>query len=155
MVNQIGLVTTGNEARYGTITSTEQYYFHWKDIYPDKYKDYVPPLGKERAQERLIQGMLPPDTFLDIIRHFTFFMEIAKGVEIKILPRYQQYRAVGKIIKRLKEGKTPDERSGVVWHTQGSGKSLTMVMLVRNGCGKMGREWICKNYIFPCWTLLV
>jgi type I restriction enzyme R subunit len=129
--NQICIVSTGYEAKYGTITSTEQYFFHWKDIYPDKYKDYTPPLGKERAQERLIQGMLPPDTFLDIIRHFTLFMEVAKGVEIKILPRYQQYRAVGKIIKKLQYGNTPDERSGVVWHTQGSGKSLTMVMLVR------------------------
>ncbi len=45
--------------------------------------------------------------------------------------RYQQYRAARKIVERLRTGKTPEERSGVVWHTQGSGKSLTMVFVAR------------------------
>ncbi len=128
--NQFNIATYGEQARYGTITSTEEYYYEWKDIYPDKYKTFTPPLGKIRSQETLIQGMLPPDTLLDIIRHFVLFMNDG-GREIKIVCRYQQFRAVGKIIQRLRTGSTPMERSGVVWHTQGSGKSLTMVMLVR------------------------
>jgi len=49
---------------------------------------------------------------------------------IKVVARYQQFRAVKKMIKRLKEGKTPNERGGIVWHTQGSGKSLTMMFMV-------------------------
>lgn len=128
--NQFNIATYGEQARYGTITSTEEYYYEWKDIYPDKYKTFTAPLGKVRSQETLIQGMLPPDTLLDIIRHFVLFMNDG-GREIKIVCRYQQFRAVGKIIQRLRAGNTPMERSGVVWHTQGSGKSLTMVMLVR------------------------
>ena len=66
-----------------------------------------------------------------MLRHFTLFMEIKEGTEVKIVCRYQQYRAVGKIIERLREGESGKERSGVVWHTQGSGKSLTMVFLIR------------------------
>ena len=49
----------------------------------------------------------------------------------KIVARYQQYRAVQKIIDRLRQGQTPEDRSGVIWHTQGSGKSLTMVFVIR------------------------
>jgi type I restriction enzyme R subunit len=48
-----------------------------------------------------------------------------------VVARYQQYRAVCKIIDRLRNGKTPNDRSGVIWHTQGSGKSLTMVFVIR------------------------
>ena len=55
--------------------------------------------------------------------------ELDNGKLIKKLPRYQQYRAVTATMKRLTEGKRPEERGGVVWHTQGSGKSLTMLWL--------------------------
>ena len=65
------------------------------------------------------------------LKHFTLFIEIKKGVEVKIVARYNQYRAVDKIIKNYREGNTPLEKGGVVWHTQGSGKSLTMVFLIR------------------------
>jgi type I restriction enzyme R subunit len=57
-------------------------------------------------------------------------MDVGK-VRAKIVARYQQYRALQKIIDRLRTAATPTERSGVIWHTQGSGKSLTMVFVVR------------------------
>lgn len=80
------------------------------------------------AQQRLLMGMFSHDTFLDLIRNFILF-EPVEGRLIKKVARYQQYRAVNKVIERLKHGTTRKEKSGVVWHTQGSGKSLTMVML--------------------------
>jgi type I restriction enzyme R subunit len=58
-------------------------------------------------------------------------MDTDSGRRIKVLSRYQQYRAARRIVERLRQGKTPEERSGVVWHTQGSGKSLTMVFVAR------------------------
>ena len=129
--NQILVRTCGDRAEFGTITSTEEEYFYpWRDIYPKKYRDYEPPLGKERQQELLIQGMFPKETLLDIIRTCTVFMDVSK-TRAKIVSRYQQYRAMMKIIDRLRTGQTPAERSGVIWHTQGSGKSLTMVFVVR------------------------
>lgn len=71
-----------------------------------------------------------PETLLDLVRTCTVFMDVGK-VRAKIVARYQQYRALCKIITRFRNGNTPEERSGVVWHTQGSGKSLTMVFLIR------------------------
>ena len=129
--NQILIRTCGDQADFGTITSTEEtYFFPWKDIWPEKYRVYEPPLGVERQQETLIQGMLPPETLLDIVRTCTLFMDVGK-TRAKIVSRYQQYRAMSKIIHRMRTGQTPSERSGVIWHTQGSGKSLTMVFAIR------------------------
>ena len=79
----------------------------------------------------MIHGMLNKEILVDLLKHFTLFMEIKKGTEVKVVARYNQYRAVGKIIRNLREGRTQMEKGGVVWHTQGSGKSLTMVFLVR------------------------
>lgn len=129
--NQWMIATDGEHAQYGTITSLSEQYFHaWRSIYPEAYQTFSPPLGKIREQEMLIQGMLPKETLLDIVRCFIVFKQEEQAT-IKIAPLYQQYRAVGKMIRRLQIGKTPEERSGVIWHTQGSGKSLTMVFLVR------------------------
>jgi len=75
--------------------------------------------------------LLAPATLLDVLRTCTVFMDTDSGRRIKAVCRYQQYRAARKIIERLRAGKTPEARSGVVWHTQGSGKSLTMVFVAR------------------------
>lgn len=85
-------------------------------------------LTRVTAQQRLLAGMFDIDSFLDILQNFIIY-ETDDGKIIKKVARYQQYRAVNKVIERLKTGKDRKEKSGVVWHTQGSGKSLTMVML--------------------------
>lgn len=59
------------------------------------------------------------------------FMDTAAGKRVKVVCRYQQYRAANRMVARLRSGQSPEERSGVVWHTQGSGKSLTMVFVAR------------------------
>lgn len=128
--NQLMIATHGDNCKFGTITSNEQYYFNWKTIYPSDTPYVDPTTGKHRSQETLVQGMLHPRNLLDITKNFTLFMEAGKQ-RIKVICRYQQYRAVNKIIRRLRTGSTGMDRSGVVWHTQGSGKSLTMVFLVR------------------------
>nr|WP_298377967.1 type I restriction endonuclease subunit R [uncultured Halomonas sp.] len=92
-------------------------------------------------QQRLLTGMFNPASFLDLMQNFTLF-EPVDGRLIKKVARYQQYRAVNKVIERLKNGTTRKEKSGVVWHTQGSGKSLTMVMLAV----KMRRDPELKQY---------
>ena len=96
-------------------------------------------LGKAGAltsQETLAAGMLRPAHLLDLVRHFTLFAQDG-GRTVKLVARYQQYRAVREATARLRTGATrlqdgvQDRRGGIVWHTQGSGKSLTMVFLVR------------------------
>ena len=123
--------TCGEKAEFGSITSGHEHFYAWKDIWPESNRAYTPPLGVEREQERLIQGLLAPTTLLDVLRTSTVFMDTDSGRRIKVVCRYQQYRAARKIVDRLRSGNTPESRSGVVWHTQGSGKSLTMVFVAR------------------------
>lgn len=121
----------GEKAEFGTLTAGPEHFHAWKDIWPESNRSYTPPLGVEREQETLIQGLLAPATLLDVLRTCTVFMDTEAGRRIKVVCRYQQYRAARKIVARLRAGKTPTARSGVVWHTQGSGKSLTMVFVAR------------------------
>jgi type I restriction enzyme R subunit len=129
--NLLLIRTCGEKAEFGSITSGHEHFHAWKDIWPEENKNYVPPLGLEREQERLIQGLLAPATLLDILRTCTVFMDTDSGKRVKVVCRYQQYRAARRIVERLRTGKSAEERSGVVWHTQGSGKSLTMVFVAR------------------------
>ena len=128
--NIFSIITHGKEARVGTINADFDFYNNWVDIFPEEYKTIQISPDEER-QEVLIHGMLNKEILVDILKHYTLFMEIKKGVEVKIVARYNQYRAVGKIIKNYRAGHTPLEKGGVIWHTQGSGKSLTMVFLIK------------------------
>ncbi len=128
--NLFMVATFRQKAKYGTITANEEHFVEWKDPYPYSLSD-IDPSGNITSQEILIQGMLSKDNLLEILHTFTLFKEETGKGFIKVVPRYQQFRAVKKIEKRIKEGKTPEERGGIVWHTQGSGKSLTMMYVVR------------------------
>ncbi|MFQ5752826.1 MAG: type I restriction endonuclease subunit R, partial [bacterium] len=128
--NMFSIITHGAEARVGTISAEFDFYNNWVDIFPEEYRTVEYPPDEER-QEVLIHGMLNKEILIDLLKHFTLFVEIEKGKEVKIVARYNQYRAVGKIINNYRQGNTPLEKGGVVWHTQGSGKSLTMVFLIR------------------------
>jgi type I restriction enzyme R subunit len=129
--NLFSIATHGREARVGSITAEFDYYYNWKDIFPEVYKTIAVNRENDGTQEVMIRGILNHEILLDILKNFTVFLQLDSGHEIKIVPRYQQFRAVGKIMTRLRNGTTPDERSGVVWHTQGSGKSLTMAFAIK------------------------
>lgn len=117
----------GLEADYGTITSGIEHFFPWKTQWPNDDATAV----DMNQQEQLINGMLNKANLLNILRTSTIFMDTDGGPRIKVVCRYQQFRAANKIIERLRTGKTVEDKSGVVWHTQGSGKSLTMVFVAR------------------------
>jgi type I restriction enzyme R subunit len=130
--NQFVVATCRQEAKFGTITThSEKYFYRWADPYPRTVNDLDHGSGSPNDQQRLVAGMLDRDNLLDLIRTFTLFSVNDKGKPIKIVGRYQQFRAVKLAVKRLLEGTTPRERSGIIWHTQGSGKSLTMMFMVR------------------------
>ena len=112
----------------GTISSKYSHYLEWKDPYPFEKKDMEN--IEDNGQNLFIQGLLEKANLLDIMRNFILFEGDSKG-KVKKICRYQQFRAVNKAIDRLIKGKEPLNRGGVIWHTQGSGKSLTMVMLAR------------------------
>jgi type I restriction enzyme R subunit len=136
--NQFLITTYRHEARFATVGAGYEHYMEWKDTSPIPMSVVAEELGKKElnSQEILIAGMLRKEHLLDIIRNFILFDE-KEGKQIKMLCRYQQFRAVQRAIHRLRTGKTrkehgdTDQRGGIIWHTQGSGKSLTMVFLVR------------------------
>ncbi len=136
--NQFLVATSYDEARVGTIGAEAVHYLEWKDTAPVPLAKVQAELNKSTlsSQNKLIAGMLRPAHLLDIIRHFTIYQQVS-GRTVKVVCRYQQFRAVQYAIERLRTGKTRkqdgehDRRGGIVWHTQGSGKSLTMVFLVR------------------------
>ncbi len=112
----------------GTISSSQSDYLEWKDPYPFELKDIEG--YKDNGQNIFFHGLLEKNNLLDIIRNFFLFEADSKSSKkVKKTCRYQQYRAVNKALVRLKTGKDKLERGGVIWHTQGSGKSLAMVFL--------------------------
>lgn len=137
--NQLMVSTSRDAAKVGTISSAAQHYGDWKDAYPFRDRDIAE--GEVTSQQRLIAGMFSIENFLDLIQNFILYEPI-EGRLIKKVARYQQFRAVNKVIHQLKTGKDRKEKSGVIWHTQGSGKSLTMVMLAV----KMRRDAELQQY---------
>ncbi|MCC7064642.1 MAG: type I restriction endonuclease subunit R, partial [Planctomycetes bacterium] len=128
---QLLVATCGPAACYGTITTPHRFYAEWKALWPTTEAAFIKAHGQApTAQETLIEGMLAPANLLDLVRNFVVFeRDPDTGKTIRKLCRYQQFAAVNKAIERARRAKKPTERGGVVWHTQGSGKSLTMLWL--------------------------
>ena len=137
--NEILVVSDGTFAKAGTITSPEERFSAWKNVESKK------PAVTASQIEDLINGMLKPQVLLDLVRNFIAFEpEKQKDGSIKIskkLAQHQQYRAVEKALATTVAASRKDKRGGVVWHTQGSGKSLTMVFYA----GKMVLEPQLEN----------
>jgi type I restriction enzyme R subunit len=140
--NQLLVASSFDEARVGCVGADFAHFAQWKTVLgPDgagTEAEVAQALGKPglSEQERLIAGLLKPAHLLDVVQNFILVMKTGAHT-IKTVCRYHQYRAVNRAIARLKAGQTRlqhgehDQRGGIIWHTQGSGKSLTMVFLVR------------------------
>ena len=125
--NQVCVAINRNQAVYGAIHTPEQFYFRYR-LEAQEEAEVRSLLGKEPTeQDRLLWALFEPSRFVELVCQFVLF-ELDEGRTIKKLPRYQQWRAVRKTIAKLTADKP---EGGVVWHTQGSGKSLTMAYLAR------------------------
>ncbi len=117
--NQLTVISDGAQARAGTFTSAWEHYAPWKTI----DGRVTEPAGVPQV-EVLVRGMLAPRVLLDLARHFTVFT--TDPLPVKKVAKYHQYWAVTKAVTATVEAVEGDGRAGVVWHTQGSGKSLEM-----------------------------
>ena len=108
------------ETRVGTITSDEDRYVAWKSVDGD-YSE-----TKMATWKTMVDGMMPKTRLMDIVKNFVCFNDTGEKV-VKILAAYHQYFGVTKAIDRAVEAVDGDGKIGVFWHTQGSGKSLSMV----------------------------
>ena len=119
--NAFSVISDGINARIGTITADFNRFMTWKSKDGEKPEDNINQI------DILLNGVFRKDRLIDIISNFILFQNKEKG-RIKILAGYHQYFAVDKSIKStLKALEEHTRKAGVVWHTQGSGKSFAMV----------------------------
>lgn len=122
--NEVLITSDGINTKAGSLTANYDRFMTWRS------KDGETESSSSLASlDVLIHGMLNPETLLDLIRYFVLFQDDGKGHISKILAAYHQYYAVNKAVDRalLASSEQGDGKGGVIWHTQGSGKSLTMV----------------------------
>jgi type I restriction enzyme R subunit len=144
--NEAMVISDGVEARIGTLTADREWFMPWRTIEGEELADTRLP-----QLQVVLEGVFEKRRFLDLIRHFIVFEDAGGGVLIKKMAGYHQYHAVNVAVqetiracgpsatswkvdeeqgtyfaKAMKDAKPGDRRVGVVWHTQGSGKSLTM-----------------------------
>ena len=113
--NAFMFATEGKSYRAGAVRLPLQKWQPWKTTNESSHLDEV---------QKAAQLMLSPKSVLDILKNFTVFSTETGGQKIKVLCRYQQYEATKQIVQRVLEGKI---KKGLVWHFQGSGKSILMV----------------------------
>lgn len=131
---QVLIATCGQKAKIGTIWTPHRHFIEWKIPHPvtldelnEKYTSRL--FGKPPTpQDILLYGVLNPVNLLDLVRNFISF-EVESGKTVKKIARYQQFIAVNNALERIRKAKELKKRGGVIWHTQGSGKSLSMLWL--------------------------
>jgi type I restriction enzyme, R subunit len=114
--NVLSFATDGKEFRFGSIRMPLELWAPWRD-------DDEAFVGLSQV-ETAVKGLLRADVLLDILRNFSVYATDKKHRKIKIICRYQQYQAANLIVERVVTGKI---KKGLIWHFQGSGKSLLMV----------------------------
>ncbi|MBH1978706.1 MAG: type I restriction endonuclease subunit R [Comamonadaceae bacterium] len=124
--NEVLVIADGSEARLGSLSANAERFMQWRTI--DGVQ--LDPLGQFNELETLVRGVLAPQYLLDYLRFFVLFED--DGQLIKKIAGYHQFHAVraaiGHVVAASREGLATSQRGkgGVVWHTQGSGKSITM-----------------------------
>lgn len=121
--NEALVISDGLNARIGTLTAGREWFMPWRTIDTEELAD-----TRLTQLQVVLQGVFEKRRFLDLIRHFIVFEDVGGGVLVKKMAGYHQYHAVNKALEATLNASKPggDKRIGVVWHTQGSGKSLTM-----------------------------
>ncbi len=136
--NAFILLSNGSQTRIGTLTSPWEHFFEWRRINDEEEKGST-------SLETAIRGLCDKKRLLDIVENFTLF-ETARGGLIKKVAKNHQYLGVNKAIAQMialrESGDTnAAKRLGVFWHTQGSGKSLSMVFFTQKVLRKLPGKW--------------
>ncbi|MEM3473642.1 MAG: type I restriction endonuclease subunit R [archaeon] len=123
--NEILVISDGTEARAGSLTSNREWFMAWKTVDGEN----IAP-SNEPQLKVLLYGIFNKERFLDIVNNFIVFEDNGKNTS-KIIAAYHQYYTTNKAVLSTVNAIDGDKRIGIVWHTQGSGKSLTMVFYSR------------------------
>ncbi|GEN36593.1 type I restriction endonuclease subunit R [Aneurinibacillus danicus] len=127
---QLVMSTNKNETKYATCNTPKKFWSVWKEEQEEWLQSFLDKTVENRLptmQDKNIISLFHPERLLELTHYFTLFDK-----DVKKVTRYQQYFAIKEIIKTIQErDENGNRQSGVIWHTQGSGKSLTMVMLAK------------------------
>lgn len=116
-------------AKYGVVDTPKQFYAPWRSAYPLSDAELQDMIGRTpTTQDLLIAGMLSPANLLELMRHFVVFEKTGDRY-VKKLARYYQFRSVMRTMDKIRAKADAFKGGGTVWHTQGSGKSLSMLFL--------------------------
>ena len=138
--NHCLIATCGIQARVGTIGSTVDHFARWAKPYPMTEGDVRQLCGRQpRDQEILIAGLLSKRNLLEHLQNFVLY-DTKGGRRIKMIAKHQQFRAVAQCVDRLNE--ETESKGGVIWHTQGSGKSFSMLWFATQLMYKFGNPTI-------------
>ncbi len=128
--NVFSFATEGKELFIGGVKTPLEFWSPWR---LEDEKDELRHFAGLQDVARQINHLLNPSTLLDILQNFTIYATNSKKTKIKIVCRYQQYEGTNAIVERVKKGKI---KKGLIWHFQGSGKSLLMLFAAQ----KMRRQ---------------
>ncbi|HQR85776.1 MAG: DEAD/DEAH box helicase [Burkholderiales bacterium 35-55-47] len=120
--NEVLVISDGTEALLGSLSADAERFMAWRTIDGKT----IDPLGQFQELETLVRGVLAPEYLIDYLRYFVLFED--DGKLVKKIAGYHQFHAVRAAIEQVVQASRPDgsHKGGVVWHTQGSGKSITM-----------------------------
>ncbi len=131
--NAFILLSNGTESKVGSLTASWEHFAEWKRVHTEDEPSKV-------SLETILQALCEPQRFLDVVENFILFME-AQGGLIKILAKNHQYLGVNNTIESLKEIEDNRGKLGVFWHTQGSGKSISMLFFAQKVLRKVRGHW--------------
>ena len=125
--NHVIIATSDVAAKYGTIDAPPNTYAKWTSLYNMTMQELEEKTGRlPTPQDILLAGILNPESLLDMVKNFVIY-EVVNNKRVKKVAKHQQFRLVSKCIDAAQKQKERDNKGGVIWHTQGSGKSLSMV----------------------------
>ena len=131
--NAFVILSNGSKSRIGSLTSSWEHFSEWKKINSEGEKGII-------SLETIIRGTCDKKLLLDIIENFTFFYT-AKGELVKIVGKNHQFLGVNNAINAVKQIQQNQGKLGVFWHTQGSGKSYSMVFFAQKIHRKLQGNW--------------
>ena len=131
--NAFILLSNGTDSKVGSLTASWEHFAEWKRVHSEDESPKV-------SLETILQALCTPKRLLDVVENFILFME-AQGGLIKILAKNHQYLGVNNTIKSLQEIEDNQGKLGVFWHTQGSGKSISMLFFAQKVLRKVPGNW--------------
>ena len=131
--NALIILSNGSQSRVGSVTAGWEHFAEWKKVSSESEKGRI-------SLETMLLGTCEPARFLDLVENFTLFMDVPGG-QIKIVAKNHQYLGVNSAMTALAEIKERQGRLGVFWHTQGSGKSISMIFFSQKVLRKVPGNW--------------